>query len=226
MSDESKEVERRGQSARPPQLAGPQAPLRRRTGRRLERDDHGGGAAGDDVAACGRGVVLDGPADPGLPAGRCPDQTAIPVARNQPLNEDFRDGLSEFLSAQARFLVVGAHAVAVHGIPRATGDLALWIDPDEENGTRVWTVLVRFGGKPRNHHAGSRGSGNDHPDRLATAPYRRHDQRDGARLRGSMGRPGDTRAGSPLDTLPRQSRIAQKQAGDRSAEGSGRHPCA
>lgn len=61
------------------------------------------------------------------------------------MNEDFRDVLAEFLSAQARFLVVGAHAVAVHGIPRATGDLDLWIDPDEENAARVWTALVRFG---------------------------------------------------------------------------------
>ena len=61
------------------------------------------------------------------------------------MNEDFRDILAEFLSARARFLVVGAHAVAVHGIPRATGDLDLWIDPDGDNAARVWTALVRFG---------------------------------------------------------------------------------
>ena len=61
------------------------------------------------------------------------------------MNEDFRDILSELLSARARFLVVGAHAVAVHGVPRATGDLDVWIDPDVENVPRVWTALVRFG---------------------------------------------------------------------------------
>ena len=61
------------------------------------------------------------------------------------MNEDFRDVLAEFLSARARFLVVGAHAVAVHGIPRATGDLDLWIDPDGDNAARVWTALVHFG---------------------------------------------------------------------------------
>ena len=61
------------------------------------------------------------------------------------MNEDFRDILVELLSAQARFLVVGAHAVAVHGIPRATGDLDIWIDPDRDNATRVWAALIRFG---------------------------------------------------------------------------------
>ena len=61
------------------------------------------------------------------------------------MNEDFRDIRAELLSARARFLVVGAHAVAVHGIPRATGDLDVWIDPCVNNGPRVWSALVRFG---------------------------------------------------------------------------------
>ena len=61
------------------------------------------------------------------------------------MNEDFRDVLAELLAARARFLVVGAHAVAVHGIPRATGDLDVWIDTGSENVPRVWTALVHFG---------------------------------------------------------------------------------
>ena len=61
------------------------------------------------------------------------------------MNEDFRDVLAELLSARARFLVVGAHAVAVHGTPRATGDLDIWIDSDPDNVSRVWTAIVRFG---------------------------------------------------------------------------------
>lgn len=37
-------------------------------------------------------------------------------------NEDYKE-LLEILSARdVRFLVVGAYAVGVHGIPRATGD--------------------------------------------------------------------------------------------------------
>ncbi len=61
------------------------------------------------------------------------------------MNDDFRDVLSLLLETESRFLVVGAHALAVHGVPRATGDLDVWIDRDPENAGRVWNALVRFG---------------------------------------------------------------------------------
>jgi hypothetical protein len=61
------------------------------------------------------------------------------------LNDDFRDLLAALLSSQARFLVVGAHALAVHGIPRATGDLDVWIDRDPANAAKVWEALAVFG---------------------------------------------------------------------------------
>jgi len=41
--------------------------------------------------------------------------------------------------------VVGAHALAVHGVPRATGDLDVWVRPEAENAARVWQALARFG---------------------------------------------------------------------------------
>jgi len=61
------------------------------------------------------------------------------------VNEDFRDLLMELLDAEARFLVVGAHAMAVHGVPRATGDLDVWVSPAASNAERVWAALQRFG---------------------------------------------------------------------------------
>lgn len=61
------------------------------------------------------------------------------------MNEDFRDLLQALLQTGARFLVVGAHAMAVHGVPRATGDLGAWISPDPANAERVWQALERFG---------------------------------------------------------------------------------
>lgn len=61
------------------------------------------------------------------------------------MNEDFRDLLSALLGVGARFLVVGTHAMAVHGVPRATGDLGVWIARDSENAERVWSALLRFG---------------------------------------------------------------------------------
>jgi hypothetical protein len=61
------------------------------------------------------------------------------------VNEDFLDILRALLDEGARFLVAGAHALAVHGVPRATGDLDIWIDRDPANSERVWRALISFG---------------------------------------------------------------------------------
>ena len=61
------------------------------------------------------------------------------------MNSDFIDFLAALLRADARFLIVGAHAMAVHGVPRATGDLDVWVAPDPDNAERVWTALIDFG---------------------------------------------------------------------------------
>jgi hypothetical protein len=61
------------------------------------------------------------------------------------LNADFRDLLTAFAEEGVEFLVVGAYALALHGVPRATGDLDVWVRPSEENAPRVWRALRRFG---------------------------------------------------------------------------------
>lgn len=61
------------------------------------------------------------------------------------MNDDFRDLLAALLASGVRFLVVGAHAMAVHGVPRATGDLDVWIAVDGDNANRVYEALARFG---------------------------------------------------------------------------------
>lgn len=61
------------------------------------------------------------------------------------MNPDFRDMLSALSAEGAEFLVVGAYALAVHGLPRATGDIDIWVRPTEENAHRVWRALQRFG---------------------------------------------------------------------------------
>src|SRR6185369_14866762 len=53
--------------------------------------------------------------------------------------------LSALSGAGADFLVVGAHALAVHGHPRATGDLDIWVRATPENAQRVWGALASFG---------------------------------------------------------------------------------
>ena len=61
------------------------------------------------------------------------------------LNPDYRDILSIFNEEKVEYLVVGAYALAAHGLPRATGDSDLWINRDERNAGRVWRSLVKFG---------------------------------------------------------------------------------
>lgn len=61
------------------------------------------------------------------------------------MNDDFLDLLRAFHDAEVRFLVVGAHAMAAHGVPRATGDLDVWVQADAANADRVWQALLAFG---------------------------------------------------------------------------------
>ena len=61
------------------------------------------------------------------------------------MNRDFAEMLSAFSEAGAEFLVIGAHALAAHGIVRATGDLDIWARPTRENAERVMRALMVFG---------------------------------------------------------------------------------
>jgi hypothetical protein len=61
------------------------------------------------------------------------------------LNPDFRDLLLEFADGKVEFLIVGAFAVAYHGVPRATGDMDVFVRPSSENAQRVFGALARFG---------------------------------------------------------------------------------
>jgi hypothetical protein len=57
----------------------------------------------------------------------------------------YRDILDELSAAGADYLLVGSFAMAAHEMPRATGDIDLWIRPDPANARRVWTALASFG---------------------------------------------------------------------------------
>lgn len=61
------------------------------------------------------------------------------------MSRDFVEMLSALLDSGADFLIVGAHALAAHARPRATGDLDIWIRPTAENAERVWRALQVFG---------------------------------------------------------------------------------
>ena len=61
------------------------------------------------------------------------------------MHQDFLDLLRAFVDRNVRFLIVGAYALAVHGRPRATGDLGVWVDPTPENAPNVMAALEQFG---------------------------------------------------------------------------------
>jgi hypothetical protein len=61
------------------------------------------------------------------------------------MNRDFAEMLRALADEGVEYLVVGAYAVAGHGIPRATGDIDLWVRPTAENAARLWQALERFG---------------------------------------------------------------------------------
>ena len=61
------------------------------------------------------------------------------------MNPDFRDMLSALSAERAEFLVVGAYALAAHGLPRATKDLDIWVGRSGDNPQRVYRALANFG---------------------------------------------------------------------------------
>jgi len=61
------------------------------------------------------------------------------------LNPDYRDILSAFSEENVEYLLVGAYALAAHGLVRATGDIDLWVSASEDNAARIMDALARFG---------------------------------------------------------------------------------
>jgi len=61
------------------------------------------------------------------------------------MERDFVEMLSVLNAAGAEYLVVGAHALAAHGVPRATGDLDIWVRATPDNARRVIGALREFG---------------------------------------------------------------------------------
>ncbi|MBA3296334.1 MAG: hypothetical protein H0U19_05310 [Acidobacteria bacterium] len=61
------------------------------------------------------------------------------------MNQDFLDLLRAFIDRNVRFLIVGAYALGVHGRPRATGDLDVWVDATPDNAPNIMRALEQFG---------------------------------------------------------------------------------
>lgn len=61
------------------------------------------------------------------------------------LSKDFKEFVALLNAHEVKFLVVGGYAMAVHGRPRQTGDLDIWLRNDHGNAQRVMAALNDFG---------------------------------------------------------------------------------
>lgn len=61
------------------------------------------------------------------------------------LNPDFKEFIELLNANRVRYLVVGGYAVALHGYPRYTKDMDIWIERTPENAARLLKALEQFG---------------------------------------------------------------------------------
>lgn len=61
------------------------------------------------------------------------------------LNQDFKEFIQLLNDNQVKYLVIGGYAVAIHGHPRYTKDIDIWLEMSLENSRKLMKVLVEFG---------------------------------------------------------------------------------
>lgn len=61
------------------------------------------------------------------------------------LNQDFKEFVQSLNDNGVRYLVIGGYAVALHGHPRYTKDIDIWIQMTPENANRMVAALNDFG---------------------------------------------------------------------------------
>lgn len=61
------------------------------------------------------------------------------------LDPNFSEFIGLLRARDARFLIVGGYAVALHGHPRYTADLDVWLAADHRNAEAVLQALDDFG---------------------------------------------------------------------------------
>lgn len=60
-------------------------------------------------------------------------------------NPDFKEFVQLLIKNQVEYLIVGGYAVSIHGYPRYTGDLDIWINSTDSNAQKVLSCIKEFG---------------------------------------------------------------------------------
>ena len=61
------------------------------------------------------------------------------------LNQDFKEFIQSLNDNHVRYLVIGGYAVALHGYPRYTKDIDIWIQMSPDNAANMVKALEQFG---------------------------------------------------------------------------------
>jgi hypothetical protein len=61
------------------------------------------------------------------------------------LAKDFKEFVQLLNENKVEYLLVGGYAVALHGYPRFTGDLDIWVNPANSNAIKVLNAVQQFG---------------------------------------------------------------------------------
>ena len=61
------------------------------------------------------------------------------------LNQDFKEFFELLNANQVQYLVVGGYAIAIHGHPRYTKDIDVWVAMTAENAEKIVRALNEFG---------------------------------------------------------------------------------
>ena len=61
------------------------------------------------------------------------------------LSQDFKEFVQSLNDNHVRYLVIGGYAVAVHGYPRYTGDIDIWLEISPDNAANMVKSLEQFG---------------------------------------------------------------------------------
>jgi hypothetical protein len=61
------------------------------------------------------------------------------------IQKDFKEYLALLNDHEVEYMIVGGYALAYYGAPRFTGDIDIFIKPDEKNAQRILNVLADFG---------------------------------------------------------------------------------
>ncbi|MDQ6757579.1 MAG: nucleotidyltransferase [Bacteroidota bacterium] len=60
-------------------------------------------------------------------------------------SQDFKEFIELLIKNKAEYLIVGGYAVGIHGHPRYTGDLDIWLNPTIQNAELILKSVNEFG---------------------------------------------------------------------------------